>query len=422
MNKISSIDICEGVSFSHIDSKKFKNFGISFVFFSPIEEKLASNLSVLISVLSDSCKKFQNFKDLNKQLEEMYGACLDYCISKIGNYHVVDLSILATDDRFTINNEKNISKVVDLICELIFNPLVSGDSFNDQIVSRRKREIIELIDAQISNKRTWSLIKCKQNMFKNEKCGISKYGSKSEVLKITGESLFKVYKSMLESSRVKIMMVSSSDCNDIVEKLKKKFESIKRNVSFDFEPNKFVIPNESKNISENMKVQQCKFVMGFRTPFIKPQKTHAMSLLSAIFGGIPTSKLFMSVREKMNLCYYCSSRFDSATGAMYVESGIEESNFEKAKSEILNQLTKIQNGEITDEEINDAKNYLIQRANSISDSMGRFQDWFICQYPFGQSETPEEYAKEISEVSKKDVIDCSSKIYLDTVYVLKKED
>lgn len=420
MNNVSTFDICDGVSFSYIKSDKFKDAQISFTFFYPLDVNLVSGYSLLASVLSDSCSKFKNFRDLNKFLEETYGACIDYDIFKVGSYHAISLSVCALDDKFTIEQGDNISKMVDLLCELIFNPLVSDDCFDEKVVEKRKKEIIDLINSEFVDKRTWSMIRCKEELFKNEKCGISKYGTIPNVEKLDGRSLFPIYKHCLEKSRIKIVMVSSSDYHEVIEKIKSKFESVNRSVDFDFESIDEKIPKSVNEVSEKMNVQQCKLVMAFRTPFIAPIDTHSMSLFSAIYGGIPTSKLFMNVREKLNLCYYCSSRFDSSTGILYVESGIEQDNLEKTKDEIINQLNLIKKGEFSEKDVEEAKEFMIQGSKAVSDSLGRVCDWYTLRVPIRVNETPEEFASSVGKLTKENIIDCSSKIYLDTVYTIVK--
>ena len=68
-----------------------------------------------------------------------------------------------------------------------------------------------------------------------------------------------------------------------------------------------------------------------------PAGMTAMRLMSALFGGTPHSKLFLNVREKLSLCYYCSSSYDRHKGIVMVQSGVEQKNIEKAREEILRQ-------------------------------------------------------------------------------------
>lgn len=422
MEKITNYKICEGIDFSHIKTQKFKNASIAIAFFVPLDKNSVSGFATLISILSDSCKKFQNFKSLNKYIEEIYGANLGYDISKIGNYQVLELYISALDDKFTAHKDKNTEKIADLLCELIFNPLIIENkfdkNFDKNIISKRKKEIIELIENQISDKRTWSMIRCNQIMFENQKCGISKYGTKDNINNLDEKKLFEFYNKLIRNSRIKISFISNSECQDIINKFKNYFLKINRKINFNFEKINNIKSQKIKEITEKMKVEQCKLVLGFKTPFVKPD-THNISLASAILGGTPASKLFINVREKMHLCYHCSSIFDSSTGALYVSSGVEESNCEKAKNEILNQIELMQNGQINNNEISEAKNILVQNLKSVSDKINSLYEWYLSQYIFGLQESPEDYINKILKVSKQDIINCMSKVSLDTIYILK---
>lgn len=46
--------------------------------------------------------------------------------------------------------------------------------------------------------------------------------------------------------------------------------------------------------------------------------------MTDVFGGGPYSRLFMNVREKLSLCYYCSARLIRGKGIIVIQSGIEK--------------------------------------------------------------------------------------------------
>ena len=54
-----------------------------------------------------------------------------------------------------------------------------------------------------------------------------------------------------------------------------------------------------------------------------------MKIMTALFGGTPHSKLFLNVREKMSLCYYCAAALIKPKGFIMVDSGIEPQNAQK---------------------------------------------------------------------------------------------
>ena len=81
----------------------------------------------------------------------------------------------------------------------------------------------------------------------------------------------------------------------------------------------------------------------------------AIKVMTAIFGSGTFSKLFMNVREKLSLCYYCSARLINSKGIIAVQSGVETENIEKALEAIRNELNQVRLGNFSDEDINAAK-------------------------------------------------------------------
>ena len=94
----------------------------------------------------------------------------------------------------------------------------------------------------------------------------------------------------------------------------------------------------------------------------------ATKLLSTVFGETPVSKLFMNVREKLSLCYYCACRYTYSKGSIMVDIGVERENIEKAKAEILRQLDEIKQGNITDADIESALLSLDNALTQIGDT------------------------------------------------------
>ena len=84
----------------------------------------------------------------------------------------------------------------------------------------------------------------------------------------------------------------------------------------------------------------------------------AMRVAVALLGGTTTSRLFVNVREKQSLCYYCAASYSAMTGLLCIDSGVEHENAAKAKAAILCELEALRTGEIGEEELAAAKRYL----------------------------------------------------------------
>jgi predicted Zn-dependent peptidase len=172
-----------------------------------------------------------------------------------------------------------------------------------------------------------------------------------------------------------------------------------------------------------MELSQAKLVLGMRTGEIKTQRqTRAARVFAALYGGTPFSKLFLNVREKLSLCYYCAARFDSATKLLYVDCGIEPANKEKAQAEILAQLKAIREGAFTDEELHETKLLMYNSLRSTRDSLSSIETWYLTRILRGQEESPEEDLAAIAEITREEVMEAAAKVTLDTVYFLTGEE
>ena len=182
-----------------------------------------------------------------------------------------------------------------------------------------------------------------------------------------------------------------------------------------------VIPKAEtiKEHTEVMDVTQCKLVMGLRTEIAYPNEdVAAVILMNALFGGTPQSKLFLNVREKHSLCYYCASKYNKHKGIMFIQCGVEQNKIEEAKKEIMRQLKEVKIGNFTDQDLKETKLYLSQSLKSVEDSLSSLNSWYLSSSFLDDVTSPEELIKKINNVTREKVIEAANKVTLDTVYTL----
>src|SRR5690625_7611044 len=91
--------------------------------------------------------------------------------------------------------------------------------------------------------------------------------------------------------------------------MKKELTSLfpKREYSADFTPKSedWTKRDEPQVIIEKQDIQQAKLHLGYRTnSTYQDDDYHALQVFNGVFGGFPSSKLFINVREKNSLAYY----------------------------------------------------------------------------------------------------------------------
>ena len=169
-----------------------------------------------------------------------------------------------------------------------------------------------------------------------------------------------------------------------------------------------------------MDVTQAKLAIGLRTPITAESDLYpALVLLSTVYGGGVSSKLFHNVREKLSLCYYAGSAVEKYKGVMVVSSGVETADLPRAEREILRQLEDCKNSIITDDELEAARRYVLSSLRAGLDSPGRLEDFSLGQAIAGLTGTMEDLAERIQTVTRHDVAAAARTLTLDTVFTLE---
>src|SRR5690625_2130730 len=111
-----------------------------------------------------------------------------------------------------------------------------------------------------------------------------------------------------------------------------------------------------QKIVEKDSIHQAKLHIGYRTfCTYKDDQYAALQVFNGLYGGFPSSKLFLNVREKHSLAYYVGSRIESHIGLLIVYSGVETEEYERTCSIIQEQLDALRQGQFTEEELAEIK-------------------------------------------------------------------
>ena len=213
-------------------------------------------------------------------------------------------------------------------------------------------------------------------------------------------------------------MLGNSDVQKAYEGFEKYFKERPR--TFNETNHQEVTPKKVIHESETEDVSQSKLVMGFRCSYFKnDEDCLANSLMSAVLGGTPTSKLFLNVREKESLCYYCVSRVDNNKGIMLIDSGVETKNIEKTEEAALKQLNALKNGAVTDSEIDNAKLAIKNSLMSSLDNLGAIQSFYTSKIMRENRLSPLKAAEAVDRITKDKIVELAQSIELDTVFALR---
>lgn len=372
---------------------------------------------VLASYLTHCTQEFPSLNLLNEQLELLYGTALSCSTSKIGEGFRVGFQATCLNDRYALNGEGVSEAVLNLLLDLLLCPYLENGTFSSERTATEIRLCAEDLESEMNDKRAYALRRMIETMCEDELYGIRTDDLLKDVRALTPDDLLCAWKQMLCEAHICVCAVGDISFDALEQNLKTRFAAIPRQP----QPieTQFIASADGLTESvEHMDVNQSKLVLGFRSGMTSPDDNYyAARVMTDVFGGGPYSRLFTQVREKLSLCYYCSSRLDRHKGIVVVQSGIESENKQAALDEILCQLEVMQNGEFADDALEASKAAIIDLFRSVDDTpetalayYSQFIDTPLC--------TPAEFIRGIESVTREDVIAAAKRMSLDTVYFL----
>lgn len=416
----NKIEIKTGIKIHEIQTNKFKTNLISVFLSTPLTRENVTKNALLAAVLRRGTKNMPSQEIISENLEEMYGGLFNCGIEKIGDNHALKFYLEVINDNFLPNKENILEKSIEMLFEIVFNPLTENECFKKEYVEGEKQNLKQIIESKIDNKGMYALERTIEEMYKNEPYGLYKYGYIEDLEEITSENLYSYYKQLIAESKIDIFI--SGEINEEIVNIIKENEIIKSlnervpKLIDEFEKEQTIEPKE---IEEKMQITQGKLILGLDVMQKEENTSYVAMLYNGILGGGANSKLFQNVREKASLAYTCGSNYMKRKQTIFIRAGIEIPNYEKALKIIKEQLEDMKNGNFTEEDLKNAKNLIIASIEAIPEEQDTQITYYFGQELANTQITVEEYKQKVERVSKEEIEKLAKTVRINTVYFLR---
>ena len=419
MSSIKKIELGDGLTLGLIKNTKFKSNLISVYFERNLKRDEVTDLSLLVNMMVVGTNKYPTMKEVSARMDDLYGMSMTNNLSKHGEKLILSFKFLTISDEYL--DEPIFEDVVDFVREIILNPLVINGEFNPKLIEIEKDNLREEIESKINDKKAYAVAKCISLMCDGEPYAISSSGYVEDIDRITPGHMYDVYKNMIETSPIFIVVEGDFNefnveriCREKLKFIRSEIEEIKRCEYLNY-------PEKTRYFEEDFGTSQGKLVIGHRTNVDHQdfEKYYSLLVANSIFGGGPHSKLFNNVREKESICYYANSSLEKCKGLMIVNSGIDAENYELALKLIRKELADVKSGNFTDIEIENAKKSLINAMKIGYDAISGETDFIYNQHISRNGLTLDQVIAYVVGVTRQSIIDVSQGITEDTVYFLK---
>jgi predicted Zn-dependent peptidase len=406
-------------------SDKFKTTTFSAFITNALRTDTVTQNALLPNVLSRGTSSYPTTVALRQKLNELYGAGSFGDVFKRGERQVIQFGMDLANETYLQDAPSLMEDGIRLFCEMILNPFTENNQFRPAYVEAEKKNLKQRIDSLQDDKIRYAAERCVQTMCEGEAYSLYTYGNASDIGAIDAKSLYSYYQNVLESSPIDLYCVGDVNADEVQTLFAKHFDGKIQQAQRPEIPFADVAHHvdKVKMAVDRLDVNQGKLNMGCRTQIsIRDDAYPALLMYNGILGGFAHSKLFMNVREKESLAYYCSSSIESHKGLLFIQSGIEEKNLERAIDIIKEQLIAMKNAEITDRELEQTRATLSNQLREGQDRAFELIGFHFQSVLSGKQRTLEDLLQKINAVTKEDIKQVAEKIELDTIYCLRGQE
>ncbi len=419
MNLMSKrINITKGVNLNIISMEESKSNLLSVYFTLPLDREQVTKNALIPLVLKKGLRELNSNMAIHHSTEGILYPQLSVNIDKKGEKQIIRFTIEGSKPN-PIKDKNDILEMIDLLKSIIFNPYLKEGVFSSQHIEEGKEVLERLIKEKKRDLKYYSISRCIEEMYKNEKYSLFPLGYIEDLDSIDNNTLYKQYLKILSQSSMEVFFVGEYK-GYIEAYLKDAFNFEKGNI-YEFEREYITGKIQTKNmIYEDRNIAKSRLVIGYRTgiPYENPLY-NGLLITNQILGSGPNSKLLKGLKELKGIVNSIDSKVYKYKSFILIDSEIEFKNIEKVIKAIRNEIHRIRNGKFSQEDINISKESIKQSIESIKENNLLISEFFFDKVLTKDNRRYSQILDDIDKVTRDEIIKAANMFTLDTIYILR---
>lgn len=421
--KLQNFKMASGASLLYINTNKFKSEALGLSLTVPLTRRDYLCNMLLSGVMRRGSQSLPSHAEVNRRLDMLYAASVEISSNTSAGSLSLNVGADFLSSRHVPDGTDVFEGVVEVIGSLLVSPLKENGVFPRKTVKSEIELVRDSLRAEKNNTRAYAAMRCRELLKRDN----ASYPTLEYLLEnidtVTPEELTRYHEELLTRASVSVFYVGGRDAQSVCDSISRAFGGALFAPARVCAPERFDAARPHASGEETMDVSQGKLSMGFVTGTgYGREDRHTAIVLNELLGASPASKLFLNVREKEGLCYYCSSSYSAVSGNILVSSGIDAQNRQRVTDAVLSQLDAIRQGDISDAELACAKSSLAYSYAQIYDSPFSLQAFYSTRVAFGEGETVEECRDALMSVTREDVVRLANNIRYDCCFFLSPRE
>lgn len=298
---------------------------------------------------------------------------------------------------------------VDIISDIFQNSTLEEDSLNIE-----RGVILEEINMYLDQPSSMVGVELERLLYGDQPAGWPILGTPEIISKLTRDQFVEYFSTHYVARNSVVAVAGNVDPESTRKMIEKYFDNPRTSNPVARLP---VAENQSSPASliSYKKTDQTHFILGFRAFGARDDRRYPTAVLSAILGGGMSSRLPQELRTKKGLAYYAYSSHSKYSDSGYFEigAGVNNSKAVEAVSAALEEVRKIRDGRIEEEEIKRGIDQIVGRVQIGLEHSDAIADSYSSSILIhGRVLTPEETLDRIKKVTLEQVISVAKELFV----------
>ena len=413
------MELVPGISAHFVQSKKFKTNKITIRFTASLSLETVAGRMLSASMLETANKAYPTSQAFRRYLASLYGADISTSAYRRGQAHILDLTFTYVRDEFLSKKNVLTSRIVELVKQTLFAPLVLDGAFEPTLFEIEKKQLLASLATDMDDSFYFAHKELDSLFFHDERLQLRYSNLRNSISNESPESSYTCFQDALKNDRIDFFFLGDFNEVEITESLKLlPFTARKSDISIQYHQSYSNVLQEGM-VQRN--VGQSVLEMGYHSPVKYGDNQHLpMLVMNGLLGEFAHSKLFTNVRENARIAYTVSSQLDLFSGLLRMYAGIDRGNRNQARKMMNHQLLDLKKGNFTDFELEQTKEMIRRTLLIAQDSQHTLVERIYLTALFGKATFDIDLMLEkLESVNKEAVCKAANSLKLQAIYFME---
>ncbi len=415
MDHFTIFNEANGVEVHFCPTAKYKTVLLLWIYESP-RDASGSVQTILPDLLTRATRSTPGLAAMAARCEDLYAADLRGTSFTIGNRQLTQFAMEFVADEF-VTGKPIFDEAISLLSEVIHAPLMEDGNFLKEHFDQERENLVRAIEGLRDDKSGWAQKQLRQEMFAGTPWERHAWGTVDEARDLRLSDVADHWKKMTSQSPVRLFLVGNLEEQDALKVSDLLAGSGLRGPMMSASSPPVDEGGEVKKIEEVDEITQARLSLGYRLRHdVLPGPMATLSGLA--LGGGSHSRLFKRVREAEGLAYSCYADVQLDSASLTIHAGVDSSSLERAQIVIEEEIARLADSGITEEEFELSKLALSRQLQAVGDSPRGACYFRLVGHILGRETEPSQVLKEVQSIGPEGLPGILGAARLDTVYSL----